>query len=146
MSTSYTWEYQIRVDPYDRLMDVLEAFYASYPGGDYTRERRERYKLEFRRGLWRRSWLGFGELVPDRLVKGQFNLWPVRVTVLVRPSPEVFLVTVRYVLFLPSSVPQLAPAVQSSVDQHARRETADLCQYLAECIGMSRPPAVIPAA
>ena len=36
MNKSYTWEYQIEVAPYDKLMEVLEAFFASYPGGDYT--------------------------------------------------------------------------------------------------------------
>jgi hypothetical protein len=88
MIRSYTWEYRIDVPPYDKLMEVLEAFFASYPGGDYTCERRERYRLHFRRGLWRKSWLGLGDLVPDRLVKGQFNRWPVIVLVLSSPSPS----------------------------------------------------------
>ena len=143
MHKSYTWEYRIDAPPYDKLVEVLEAFFASYPQGDYTCERRERYKLRFRRGQWRKSLAGLGPLVPDRLVKGEFNQWPIVVHALVRPSPETFMVTVRYELSLPNLVPALIPAVQSSVDQHARRELADLATYLAECIGLDNPPAVV---
>lgn len=140
--TSYTWEYRIETRPYDKIVDVLEAFFASYPRGDYTCEQRERYRLRFRRGLWRKSLLGFGPLVPDRLVKGQFNQWPLAVLVLVRPSPTTFLITVRYELHLPKSVRELAPAVQSSVHEHAQQELTDLAAYLAECIDLDEPPCV----
>ena len=143
MHKNYTWEYRIETSPYDRIVEVLEAFFASYPGGDYTCENRERYKLRFRRGQWRKSLLGLGALVPDGLVKGQFNRWPIVVQILVRPSPESFIVTARYELYLPKSVPTLVPAVLSSVDQHARQELADLSAYLAECIGLDEPPAVV---
>lgn len=142
MTTSYTWEYQIQVPPYDRLVEVLEAFFASYPGGDYTCERRERFRLEFRRGLWRKSMLGMGPPVPDRLMKGQFNQWPVIVRVLARPSPTSFTATARYELHLPKSVPALAPEVQSSVNLHILKELNDLAAYLAECIGLDSPPEV----
>ena len=140
MQASYTWEYRLELSPYDKIIEVLEAFFASYPNGDYACEARERYKLRFRRGLWRKSLLGLGELVPDRLVKGQFNQWPVIVRVLVRPSPETFLVTVRYELHLPRKVPALVEDVQTSVEQHVRQELADLAAYLAECIGIDTPP------
>ena len=142
MPTSYTWEYQIDVPPYDKLLEVLEAFFASYPGGDYACERRERYRLEFRRGMWRKSLLGLGELVPDRLAKGQFNRWPILVRVLARPAPQVYTVTVRYELHLPKGIRKLGPTLQSSVDLYARRELADLAAYLAECVGMDQPPQV----
>ncbi len=143
MHKSYTWEYRLDTPPYDKIVEVLEAFFASYPGGDYTCELRERYKLRFRRGQWRKSLMGLGELVPDRLVKGQFNHWPIILSVLVRPSPETFIITVRYELYLPKSVPALIPAVQSSVDQHALQELAELAAYLAECMGLDNPPAVV---
>jgi len=136
----YTWEYRIELPPYDKIVEVLEAFFASYPGGDYTCEQRERYRLLFRRGLWRKSLLGLGELVPHRLVKGQLSQWPTIARVLVRPSPETFVITVRYELYLPKSVPALVSTVQSSVDQHLRKELADLAAYLAECIGLDEPP------
>ena len=95
MHKSYTWEYQIEVAPYDKLMEVLEAFFASYPGGDYACERRERFRLQFRRGLWRKSLFGLGQLVPDRLATGEFSQWPTVVGVLARPAPTVFTVTLR---------------------------------------------------
>ena len=139
---SYTWEYQIDVPPYDKLMEVLEAFFASYPGGDYACERRERFRLEFRRGLWRRSLLWFGPLVPDRLAKGQFKLWPLTVRVLARPAPDVYTVTIRYELHLPRDVRQLGPNLQTSVDLHARKELADLADYLARCAGTDQGPQV----
>ena len=142
MHKSYTWEYRIEVLPYDKIVEVLEAFFASYPGGDYACEQRERYKLRFRRGQWRKSLMGLGELVPDRLVKGQFSRWPILVHVMVRPSPEVFTITVRYELYLPKSVPALIPTVQSSVDEHARQELTDLAAYLAECMGLDDQPTV----
>ncbi len=142
MATSYTWEYQLGVPPYDKLVEVLEAFFASYPGGDYSCERRERYRLEFRRGLWRKNLLGMGTLVPDKLVKGQFNQWPVLVRVLARPAPTAYTVTVRYELHLPKSLPALQPAVQESVALHTRREMDDLAAYLAECVGLDKQPAV----
>src|SRR5512147_4397 len=107
MYRCYIWDYRLELQPYERLVAVLEAFFASYPGGDYACERRERFRLEFRRGLWKKNLLGFGQLVPDRLVKGQFNRWPVLVRVLARPSPAVYVVTVRYELHLPSGVRQL---------------------------------------
>ncbi|MBI4578445.1 MAG: hypothetical protein HY718_02010 [Planctomycetes bacterium] len=143
MRKVYTWEYRLEVTPYDKLVDVLEAFFASYPGGDYTCERRETYRLQFRRGEWKKGLLGLGDLVPDRLAKGQFNRWPVLLQVLVRPSPATFLVTARYELHLPKSVPSLVAEVQASVNQHCRHELEDLAAYLAECIGTSEKPAVI---
>ena len=143
MHKSYMWEYQIEVAPYDKLMEVLEAFFASYPGGDYACERRERFRLQFRRGLWRKSLFGLGQLVPDRLAKGEFSQWPTIVSVLARPAPAVFTVTVRYELHLPKSVPALASQVQASVDLYARKELADLADYLAECIGLDKRPTVV---
>ncbi len=137
----YTWDYQIEVPPYDKLVDVLDAFFASYPHGDYTRESRETYKLQFRRGQWKRL-LGLGPFVPARLVPGQFDQWPLLVRVLVRPSPENFLITVRYELYLPRSVKALEPEVQSSVAQHALKELEDLSDYLAECIRLAERPAI----
>lgn len=142
MSKVYTWEYRLDAKPYDKIVDVLEAFFASYPGGDYTCERRETYRLQFRRGEWKRSWFGLGGLAPAGLAKGQFNRWPLIVYVLVRPSPEVFLVTVRYELHLPGAVPLLIPDVQTSVDRHCRKELEDLSGYLAECAGAGQRPTV----
>lgn len=144
MPTSYTWEYRLDMPPYDKLMEVLEAFFASYPGGDYTCERRERFRLEFRRGLWRRGLLGLGQFVPDRLIKGQFNRWPIIVRVLARPSPESYTITVRYELHLPSSIRQLGPNLQASVNLHAKVELEDLARYLAECAQLDSPPPVTP--
>jgi hypothetical protein len=143
MPTSYTWEYQIELPPYDKLMEVLEAFFASYPGGDYTCERREPFRLEFRRGLWKK-WMGLGQLVPDRLVKGRFNQWPVMVRVLARPAPSVYTITVRYELHLPSSIHQLGPNLQTSVNLHTLAELEDLARYLAQCTGLDSPPKVTP--
>lgn len=143
MHKSYTWEYQIEVAPYDKLMEVLEAFFASYPGGDYTCERRERFRLHFRRGLWRKSMLGMGQLVPDRLAKGQFNQWPVIVCVLARPAPNIYTITIRYELHLPKSIPALVEQVQTSVAQYTRMELEDLAAYLAECIGLNERPKVL---
>ncbi|HOQ84393.1 MAG TPA: hypothetical protein PLQ89_01630 [Phycisphaerae bacterium] len=139
---AYTWEYRVEVKPYDKIVDVLEAFFASYPAGDYTCERRETYRLQFRRGEWRKSLFGLGNLVPAALPKGAFNRWPVIVYVLVRPSPETFLVTIRYEVHLPRSIPMLIPEVQDSVNQHCLKELDDLATYLAECTGMPHKPAV----
>ncbi len=144
MAKSYLWEFRIELSPYDKLMDVLEAFFASYPGGDYTCERRERYRLEFRRGLWKKSLLGLGQLVPDRLVKGRFDQWPTIVRVLARPSPERYAITIRYELHLPRSVPALADNVQASVAQYALKELDDLADYLADCAGLDERPKVTP--
>lgn len=138
----YTWDYLVEVPPYDRIISVLEAFFASFPGGDYRCERRERYKLTFRRGAWRRSWLGLGRWTPERLVKGHFEQWPVVVRVLVRPSPRVFTVALRYEVHLPDAAPPLSEEVRTSVDQHARGELRQLAAYLAECIGLDTPPDV----
>lgn len=141
-SKAYCWEYRLEIAPYDKIVDVLEAFFASYPGGDYTCERRETYRLQFRRGEWKRNLLGLGSLVPARLPKGMFSRWPLIVYVLVRPSPETFLTTVRYELYLPRAIPLLIPEVQDSVNQHCLRELDDLAAYLAECTGTSQKPSV----
>jgi len=143
MNKSYIWNYRIDVPPYDKLLEVLEAFFSSYPGGDYACEKRERFKLLFRRGLWRKSLFVLGELVPDRLVPGQFSSWPLIVRVLVRPSPSIFSIAVHYQLYLPKSICELVQEVQTSVDQHAQKELTDLSAYLAECIGLPDRPAVI---
>ena len=42
-------------------------------------------------------------------------------------------------------VPLVIPEVQASVDQHVRQELHDLSVYLAECVGLDRPPAVVSA-
>lgn len=142
MNTCYTWEYQLEVPPYEKIIEVVEAFFASYPGGDYDCQQRQRYRLTFRRGCWRRSMLGLGDWVPDRLVKGQFNQWPIIVGVLIRPSPQSFLLTIRYELYPPKKTPDLGPNLQASVDLHIRQELEDLADYLAECIELDASPAV----
>lgn len=137
----YTWAYELRVPPFERLMDVLEAFFASYPQGEYACERRDRYKLVFRRGLWKRFW-GLGPLVPAKMPAGQFEQWPLLVHVLARPSPENYLVAARYELYLPRAIKTLHPELQASIDQHARGELEELGKYLAECIGTPDPPQI----
>lgn len=137
----YTWDFELTVPPYERLVAVLDAFFSSYPPGDYTRELCEEYKLEFRRGAWKRM-LGIGPMAPGRLTPGDFTQWPVRLRVRTRPSPESFLVAVRYELYLPRSVKTLSPAIQRSVAEHARVELEDLARYLAECMHLPEPPAV----
>jgi hypothetical protein len=142
MHQIYHWEYSMELAPYDKLIDVLEAFYVSYPQGDYECLKREKYKLTFRRGRWRRAWMGFGDWIPDELVKGHFEQWPVIVRVLVRPAPSQFLITCRYECHVPKSVSQLTDEVQASVDEHICRELKDLSQYLADCANLSEPPAI----
>lgn len=141
---SYTWSYRINVPPYDRLLAVLEAFFASYPGGDYEVIEREKYKLAFRRGQWRKALMGLGPMVPDRLVPGDFAQWPILVRVLIRPAPEQFTVTIRYEVHLPRRTKSLRPETQLSVDQHARKEMGDLADYLAQCIPMENPAEIVP--
>ena len=145
MNHCYTWEYHVKCQPYDKIVDVIEAFFASYPGGDYTCERRETYRLQFRRGEWKKSLFGMGELMPHRMPKGQFNRWPLIVYALVRPSPSTFLITVRYELYLPKSVPKLIPELQSTVNAYCRRELEDLAAYLAECMGTDEVPVIVDA-
>jgi len=140
MNKCYTWEYHVTCSPYEKLVDVIEAFFASYPGGDYTCERRETYRLQFRRGEWKKSLLG--QWVPHHLPKGQFGRWPVLLYALVRPSPTSFLITVRYELYLPKSVPGLIPELQTTIHAYCRRELDDLADYLAECIGSNEKPVV----
>ena len=142
MGKTYSWDYRFEISPYEKIIDLLEAFFSSFPGGEYQCEKRERYRLMFRRGQWRKSLLGLGEFVPDALVKGRFDRWPVIVVVLVRPSPNHFSVAVRYELHLPKSIASLAEPVQTSVDQHARAELDQLAAYLAECIGLDTPPTI----
>jgi len=142
MNKSYIWNYRIDVPPYDKLLEVSEAFFCSYPGGDYNCEQRERYKLFFRRGMWKKSLLGMGNWVPEQLVPGHFTAWPVLVRLLVRPSPKTFSITIHYEVHLPGSVPALSDEVQTSVDQHIQKELDDLAGYLVECIGLDRKPVI----
>ncbi len=140
----YTWEYRLQVAPYDKIVDVLEAFFASYPQGDYTCERRETYRLEFRRGEWKKGMFGLADyLVPANLPKGRFHRWPVLLYILVRPSPEAFLVTARFELHLPRSIPKLIAEVQTTVDQYCRQELDDLAAYLVECTGAQDKPRIL---
>ena len=143
MHHCYTWEYRLELAPYERIVAVLEAFFASYPGGDYTCAQRAASRLQFRRGEWKQSLLGLGQLVPNRMAKGQFNRWPVILRVLVRPSPAVFLVTVRYELYLPKGMTRLIPEVQAAVHEHCRRELGDLADYLVECTGAAEKPPIL---
>lgn len=142
MHKVYAWEYRIEMPPYDKVVEVVEAFFCSYPGGDYSCEHREPYKLRFRRGQWRRALLSLGRWVPRGLVKGRFDQWPIVLNLLARPSPRSYRLVLRYELHLPGSMPELRPEVQSSVDQHIRHELEDLSAYLAECAGLPAPPAV----
>jgi hypothetical protein len=137
----YTWTYQLNVPPFDRLMDVLDAFFSAYPKGEYAREGREAYKLVFRRGMWKR-FLGIGPVVPARLVPGDFSQWPVVLHVLARPSPEKFLISLRYEVYLPRDVKALSSEVQNSVHQHIGLELHDLAAYLAECMKLGELPQI----
>ena len=140
----YTWTYQLAVPPFERLMEVLDAFFSSYPKGDYAREHREQYKLQFRRGLWKRV-LGLGPFVPVRLTPGDFSQWPVLALVLARPSPEKFLISIRYELYLPRPIRTLDDEVQASVNQHIHLELQDLADYLRECMKLDTLPEVVEA-
>ena len=123
-------------------MDVLEAFFSAYPKGDYSREERATYKLMFRRGIWKR-FMGFGPIVPGRLVPGDFSQWPILLHVLARPSPEKFLISLRYEIYVPRDMKGLTPAVQSSVHQHLELELHDLAAYLTECMKLEQLPEII---
>ena len=138
----YNFKYKVEIPPYDRVIDVLEAFFVSYHGGDYACEHRDQYKLSFRRGSWKRTVASWGVRVPDHLAKGQFNKWPVIVRVMVRPSPEMFRIAVHYELYLPETTTGLGQAVLDSVDAYVRKELGELAGYLAECVGISQPPEV----
>ena len=144
MPRYYSWKHELEIPPYDKVIDVVEAFFCSYPDGEYSCESKSTYKLEFRRGAWKRSITQLGDFVPEKLVKGQFAKWPIVVKVMVRPSPTTFHIAVHYDLYLPKGTDSLAPNVQSSVGQHARRELAALADYLAECVGIDTPPKVKP--
>lgn len=138
----YTWNYQVEVPPFDRLIGVLEAFFCSYSGGEYALETREKYRLSFRRGAWKR-FLAFGPMIPARLAPQDFSQWPIVVNVLARPSPERFVVSLRYELYLPRSMKELVIEVQSSVDQHIRVELAELTRYLQECMQLETAPLLL---
>ncbi len=144
MDKVYAWEYRIDMPPYDKVVAVVEAFFCSYPAGDYACEQREQYKLRFRRGQWKRTLLGLGRWVPQGLAKGRFTEWPIIVHVFARPSPQSYRLVLRYELHVPRTLPELPPEVQSSVDQHIRGELDQLAAYLAECAGAASPPAVVP--
>ena len=138
----YSFKYQVEIPPYDRVIDVLEAFFASYHSGDYACEHRDKYKLSFRRGAWKRTVASWGTRVPDQLAKGQFSKWPVIVRVMVRPSPEMFHIAIHYELHLPETMKGVGQAVLDSVDAHVRKELGELARYLAECVGIRQPPNV----
>lgn len=138
----YTLKYKLEIPPYDRIVDVLEAFFVSYPGGDYACEHSDKYKLSFRRGEWKRTLSSLGMRVPDQLAKGHFEKWPIVVRVLVRPSPEAFSIAIHYELHLPETMKGLGQTILDSVDAHICAELGHLADYLAECVGISQPPAI----
>jgi hypothetical protein len=92
------WEFSMEIPNFEKVHNVLHAFLRTSEHGEWVQDDSEKadpFVLYYRRGLWKKSFFGFGgRLVP--LDYRDARQAPVRLTLTLRPSPQDVSISVRY--------------------------------------------------
>ena len=116
---------EFEAPPIPSIHAAAEAFFCSYPQGEYTLQQRERFRMTFRRGRWERR--SPTEIVPAAEAGDEPEDLPVILRVLIQPRPDSLLLTVKHEA-LPGAV---APrARKKELARRFRAEARDFQAYI----------------
>lgn len=124
-------KFSLRIPNVENVHTVLHAFLRTCKDGEWLQEESEKtdpFVLCYRRGSWKKSFLGLGKrLVPDQEFTRPQDA-PMRLTVSLRPSPEEVDVGLRYQSHMVESI--FRKKMDRSIEEVVRSEVSDLASYL----------------
>jgi len=121
------WSGKFRTGRIETIHTAAEAFFCSYPGGEYTLGDRERFRLTFHRGPWHDQ--GGGQLVPVAYAGARPDELPLILRVVMQPRKDGLLITVRHEVIPPAA---LSRADRKALTRRFKREVAAFRSYLAD--------------
>ncbi len=124
------WSADFLAAPIATIHEVTEAFFCSYPGGEYTLEGKERFRLTFRRGPPPRE--DDGQIVLSLRGDDPTDQLPVVLRVLFQPRADALLITVKHEVRAAKSV---GTATRKKLAAIFRHEVRDFRTYLRENFG-----------
>lgn len=125
------WSHRFRAPAIAAIHEAAEAFFCSYPEGEYTLRARERFRLTFVRGAWQVG--PGGRLTPHPQAPPADR--PVLLRVLLQPRPDSLLITLKHEV--PGGAAPAADARQR-LTAHFAREASDFRAYLRRSFGGDR--------
>ena len=111
----------------ESLHAAAEAFFCSYPRGEYVLESRERYRVVLRRGKWVRR--ADGTLAPARASQfriGDYAVYPMVLRVLILPRANGASVTLKHEVVTPAP---LSPRSYEALSEMVKQEWAGFHAY-----------------
>ena len=128
------WSHRFRAPPIAAIHEAAEAFFCSYPEGEYTLRTRERFRLTFVRGAWQVG--SGGRLTPHPQAPAAER--PILLRVLLQPRPDSLLITLKH-----EAPGGTAPAgdAREKLTAHFDRVASDFRTYLRRNFGPGRPQA-----
>jgi hypothetical protein len=123
------WSSRIRVGRIDTIHEVAEAFFCSYSEGEYALTVRERFRMTFHRGQWRRT---EGGLTAAGSPADDVEDMPVILRLLFQPRPDSLLITMKHEAHLDAALPG---AVRKALTTCFKREVRDFEAYLRNNFG-----------
>jgi hypothetical protein len=124
------WSQEFLAAAIPTIHEVTEAFFCSYPGGEYTLAGKERFRLTFRRGPPPRE--DDGQIVLSLRGDGPPDEMPVVLRVLFQPRADALLITVKHEVHAGKS---LGTPTRKRLAAIFRREVRDFRTYLRENFG-----------
>jgi hypothetical protein len=126
------WSEEFRAPLVESIHDVAEAFFCSYPRGEYTLVQRERFRLTFRRG--RPLAEDDGQIVLSLRHEAEApEDQPVVLRVLLQPQMDSLVVTMKHEVTPRRSLGAIA---RKRLAAHFRREVRDFQAYLRKNFGV----------
>ncbi|MGB2820664.1 MAG: hypothetical protein WBF17_06755 [Phycisphaerae bacterium] len=124
------WSEEFLAAPIPTIHEVTEAFFCSYPRGEYTLEGRERFRLTFRRGPPPRD--DDGQVVLSLRGDERPGELPVALRVLFQPRADALLITAKHEVHAAKS---LGAVTRKKLAAIFRQEVRDYRTYLRDNFG-----------
>ena len=125
------WTAQFSALPVERIHDVAEAFFCSYPMGEYTLDAKERFRAGFHRGQ-PPGQDEQGVVLSLRPTDGGPDDVFVVLRVLLQPRPDSLLITMKHEVTPPRT---LSGRARKKLIARLHREVDDFDAYLTEHFG-----------
>ena len=126
------WSDEVLAPPIDRIHDVVEAFFCSYPGGEYSLVGKERFRLILHRGGQAQEEDDGRIVLSLRREMENPEDMPVTLRVLFQPSAEALRVTLKHEV-LPRR--PLGRRARRKLARHIAREIGAFREYLYQSFG-----------
>jgi len=124
------WSQEFLAAPIPTIHEVAEAFFCSYPRGEYTLAGKERFRLTFHRGPAPQE--DDGQIVLSLRGDPALEDLPVVLRVLFQPHADVLRITMKHQVHVGKS---LGATTRKRLSALFRREMGDFRTYLRENFG-----------